>query len=543
MSKFLSLLCLLPGIKSFCQDYTVPGKISVPYPTLINLGVEWNIKGDDNQNGVVTVKYRKKGTAKWLDAMNLRRVPAGKNNTASSLGDRQIPGYTGYEWTNKHAGSIFDLEPGTSYEILLSMNDPDGGSVVKRTKGKTRQIPLPQRKSRLIEIAPGDYDTLHTVSGSKYRPVVYRCKSGRAVFKFIDVRNRKWVFIQKLEVRNLATDGIAVSLDGSENCAVTGCVINAVYGIVAYKPGATNCYFSDNVLNGVCSWNNISMGAMGDNVGEGIQVTGPGNVICYNRVSGFRDCISFMEDEYVVNQTCIDVYNNDILNALDDAVEADFSFSNCRVMRNRITNAYVGLSSQPGLGGPTYFIRNVMYNVIHAAFKLKRFSIGDVVLHNTVVKIGTGLGGNSKMDHAWFRNNLAVGGPSGDINWGGYGAGIPAAANVIEPGEHSSFDYDAIGVYASGYSASIGGQPFSEVEKNGVEHLEFNQTFRDVDFPYPPVPGRSIPDLRLKPGSKAIDAGMYIPNVNSDFSGKAPDCGAYESEQELPHYGPRNRTN
>ena len=37
-------------------------------------------------------------------------------------------------------------------------------------------------------------------------------------------------------------------------------------------------------------------------------------------------------------------------------------------MRNRITNVFMGLSSQPGLGGPTYFIRNAMYNVVCAPF-------------------------------------------------------------------------------------------------------------------------------------------------------------------------------
>ena len=132
------------------------------------------------------------------------------------------------------------------------------------------------------------------------------------------------------------------------------------------------------------------MGAQGDNIGEGIEMTGPGNVICYNRVSGFRDCISTMEDSHAVEQTSIDIYNNDIYRGVDDGIEADFCFANCRILRNRLTNCYVGLSSQPGLGGPNYFVRNVMYNVIHGAFKLKRFSRGDIVLHNTVVKIGTG---------------------------------------------------------------------------------------------------------------------------------------------------------
>ena len=45
--------------------------------------------------------------------------------------------------------------------------------------------------------------------------------------------------------------------------------------------------------------------------------------------------------------------------------------------------------------------------------------------------------------------------------------------------------------------------------------------------------------FRLKPNSKAVDAGVPIPTVNDDFSGDAPDLGALEVGQPEPHYGPR----
>ena len=35
-------------------------------------------------------------------------------------------------------------------------------------------------------------------------------------------------------------------------------------------------------------------------------------------------------------------------------------------------------------------------------------------------------------------------------------------------------------------------------------------------------------NFKLKAGSKAVDAGMKIPNVNDGFAGRAPDLGAYE---------------
>ncbi len=47
-------------------------------------------------------------------------------------------------------------------------------------------------------------------------------------------------------------------------------------------------------------------------------------------------------------------------------------------------------------------------------------------------------------------------------------------------------------------------------------------------------------DFRLKPGSVAVDAGILLPTINDDFTGKAPDLGAYELDRPLPHYGPRS---
>jgi hypothetical protein len=46
-------------------------------------------------------------------------------------------------------------------------------------------------------------------------------------------------------------------------------------------------------------------------------------------------------------------------------------------------------------------------------------------------------------------------------------------------------------------------------------------------------------DFRLRPGAAAVDEGERMPNINDDFTGRAPDLGAYEIDRPLPHYGPR----
>ena len=46
-------------------------------------------------------------------------------------------------------------------------------------------------------------------------------------------------------------------------------------------------------------------------------------------------------------------------------------------------------------------------------------------------------------------------------------------------------------------------------------------------------------DFQLRPGSAPVDAGVRLPGINDDFTGRAPDLGAYEVGKAVPHYGPR----
>jgi hypothetical protein len=309
-----------------------------------------------------------------------------------------------------------------------------------------------------------------------------------------------------------------------------------------------NNYIADNVLQGAYSWEDVLMGAAGKTTGNGVKFDGPGNIVCFNSVTGFRDCLSHIDIDLI----CCDMYNNDVSQGLDDGIEADYSRGNCRIVRNRLTNCFIGLSSQPGLGGPTYFIRNVLYNITYMPFKLYRFSQGDVCLHNTVVKVGDGMSSKDDhpFDHAYFRNNLFIGG-AGRAKWGtqGYnnasGQGIARAACLSKFGPHCDFDYDALGTHESPFAGKLGTFTFSSLEelKKGPYEKHAVQVdmsvFDNVVFPSRGGTVFKSPDLRPKAGSVVVDAGFRLANINDGFLGKAPDIGAYESGQELPTYAPR----
>jgi hypothetical protein len=538
-------------------DATIPGEVTTPYPTLINLGVEWQIEGDDNENGRVAVRYRAVGESDWHDAMPLRRVPAGQSRPPSTL----------HKWKNRHAGSIFDLKPDTEYEIHLKLVDPDGGSAERMVRARTRPVPKAAADSKMTQVTPesftaaaaaaqpgevlllqpGQYGSFTMArDGAPGKPIVIRGTDG-VVFERIVLRGRKHVYLENLTIKEKTQGYAGIDLISAENCVVRGCKIEAVYGVRATRPpGATNCYVADNVIKGITPWTSEAMGADGKNEGEGVEMTGPGNVICFNRVSNFRDCLSTMESRNAFNQVCIDFYNNDIEFAADDAVEADYAMGNVRVMRNRVTNCFVGVSSQPGLGGPTYFIRNVMYNLTYVPYKLHNGSQGDVVLHNTVVKTGDGAVcfTPAKWGHALFRNNIAIGGRGGP--WTHYSNGTGLAANFPAADDTCDFDYDGYGTLGTPFAGRIGGKRFDSLaslranttEKHAVQ-LGLDVFATNVQIPNPGTNKWPVPDLRLKADGAAIDAGVVLPNVNDGYTGKAPDLGAYEFGHEPPHYGPR----
>jgi len=551
-----SVLLLALGISSQSAqalNLTTPGTPVSSYPTLNNLSIDWPINDDDDLDGRVTVRYRKVGTSSWQTGLPLQRVPAGSNE--------------GFSWGNKHSGSIFDLLPNTEYEIELSLNDPDGGSTTRLFNASTRAEPSVPASAAIVPATPASFSsvlasaspgtvivmasgsytgfTVNT-SGTNVAPIVFRAEDPGTTVVNGDIRmdGRSNIFIEGLTVNGM------VKFNDASAIVVRGCtVITDTDGIVSTGGGVSNAYIADNVVIGSSVWTNESVGANGANLGEGIQLTGPGNVIVHNYVRGFRDSISTLEGSRAHNQVSIDIMNNDIEIGADDAIEADFTMGNTRVMRNRISNSFVGISGQPTLGGPAYYIRNVMYNVVYSPFKLHRGSIGDVALHNTVVKSGDAFAvyASDPWARALFRNNLFIGGTGGGT-YGGFGNGSGRVAQLSGAENTCDLNYDGWGSIGTGnFSGNIGGNSFSSLSGMRSSSTETNAIQVDMsifaapvvfpsDGPFPELP---VADLRLAAGSVAQDAGQILPNINNDYTGTAPDLGAYEIGDSLPVYGPR----
>jgi hypothetical protein len=134
------------------ENKVKPGEFVIEPPTLISLGFEWYIEGDDNRDATVEVWYREIGDGAWKKGLPLLRLQYEKVNT--------------YVAPNMFAGSIFDLEPDTKYECKFIMSDPDGvrGVDDKIVTVRTRAEPMPFEGGRTLHVYPYGY------AGAKEQP-------------------------------------------------------------------------------------------------------------------------------------------------------------------------------------------------------------------------------------------------------------------------------------------------------------------------------------------------------------------------------------
>ncbi|MBD3163375.1 MAG: hypothetical protein GF346_12885, partial [Candidatus Eisenbacteria bacterium] len=276
-------------------------------------------------------------------------------------------------------------------------------------------------------------------------------------------------------------------------------------------------------------------------------VTGSGHVIRANEIHGWFDAVQVGGDEHTTETSGCDVYRNEIYDCLDDGIETDAARHNVRVFENRVTNAFVGLSAQPVFGGPVYFIRNVVYNWQLKALKFHLWPTGLIVFHNTLVGADPRGWGGGQWRNTILRNNLILGGSEPGHE------GDPICLDTI--GERADLDYGGLYQARPDRFARLNGEFYETLaEFRADTGLELHARLVGIwdfvaaeepplgswlgqeGFPPPYVPGEE--DLRLAPGSDALDAGEPLANVNDEALGDGPDLGAYEQGVPIPVYGP-----
>jgi hypothetical protein len=559
------------------------GEPQLERPTLRTLGVYWIVRGDKDRRASVSLEYRKEGAQAWQAGAPLFRVERGAHIMGRYGSRLQIPGEA---WL--FAGSALLLEPATKYELRVTLVDDktrgarpaDSDAVSRVLRAQTRSEPRIGAGMRRLHVvpgsgggqgskadplrglaaahsvaAPGDVFLIHAGlypgpwvvhrGGTPEKPIVWSAAGDGPVV--IDGRlalaERPTHAIEASGVHDVWFEGLTIqnahhglTFHDAARIVIRRChVLQVDYGLNATRNSqgtAQDHLVVDNLIEGPSTWPRTK----GIEDARGIQITGEGHVVAYNRVRGFADAIDTVRSPRC---SAIDVHNNDLSELTDDGIEMDYSERNTRCFFNRLTNVFQGISMQPVHGGPIYVFRNVMNNVAAEPFKLHNSPSGCMIFHNTSVKHGLPgfLWTSDRVRNCWSRNNLFV------------GSLAEYAYDSTAPMVECDFDYDG---FAGGpfrsflrwnrmrYATLAEVRKKAPVEKHAVL-IDAASVFASGARP-PDDVARMQPlstDLRLAARSQAIDAGELLPGFNDGFQGRAPDLGAFELGDPLPQYGPR----
>jgi hypothetical protein len=152
----------LVAASALAQKTTSAGEFSVEPPTLLSLGFDWKIAGDDNRNASVDVSYRKKGDSAWKKGLPLLRLQREwVNGGPPQANDNPLLPRTPFDYVvpNMFSGSILNLEPDTEYECRFVMTDPDGiqGVATRSAIVRTRKEPMPATGGKTYHVYPVDW--------------------------------------------------------------------------------------------------------------------------------------------------------------------------------------------------------------------------------------------------------------------------------------------------------------------------------------------------------------------------------------------------
>lgn len=543
--------------------------IYIPYPT-----------APPPADATATVRYRPTTETQWRTGHPLPRI----HPEWTSGGAPQTP-------IDAFAGTIFDLVPGTSYDVEVTIDSPSMTAQTIQDVYATRSLPAASGAATVtatpsdnlqtvfdslspgdvLELAAGTYNlgggngVSLDVSGTAQAPIVIRgadrdnvILSGSATI--IQVLRASHVILEDLTLQGTGVDsgGAATSKgvsfwDGTLQEFITFrrlTLLGVDMGIVAW--GRVNSVLVyDCILRGNNEWTAAFIETSLTWNDDGVRLPGEGNCAFHNTLHAFGDTFAVNDGTM---SAAVYFYRNRITMTGDDACEGDYGTRNLAFYDNHVTNCATLLSLDPLWGGPLYCFRNIAVNTLRGPFKFNSTQSGFMVYSNTIVRtdgqFGTGWiqFNNGSLRNWSCRNNILV----------YHGAGT--ALMALESGGMDPIDFTHNGWYPDGdvWWTNSGGSYLSLAAAhdnlNATAPVFGTSTQRhDNDLLLAREPFQTAIPLgadhlveitalyvpALGAASLARNAGTAIPNVTDGYSGAAPDMGAIIAGRATPTWGAR----
>jgi hypothetical protein len=532
-----TVLALLTSITAVAPEVVVAEELPAarePFAiaTFHCLGVYWSPAGG-SADRLARIRYRPFGTNHWQDGYPMRFHPI--EGTDEDLAD--------------YRGSLVDLEPGTTYEIELSLAETD---IRARFTAATWSEKFPE--GEIVSVASSHSPLAITVSG---RPGAYRVYDGHDAV--IDVQHRHDACItidaSHVIIRGFTLRGAgnatrksskyahAIDILGGEDIIIEDCDIsdwgrlNPETGFAFDMEAAIGsdspslrrlvvqrCKLHDPTFDG-SNWTEPKKPTHS----EGTQAislfdTAGNHVIRYNECwtdldHMFNDIIGGGSNGSFKGAPGpdSDIYGNFVSHCWDDGIESEGGNRNTRIWGNYIEQTLMSIGNAATSIGPLYIWRNVTTRnqeqpaATGGNFLKMGFADGEqwmtgtqYIFHNTIFAgdgwLPTGgVGGTRIVKHVTSRNNiLHVRDPK------------DSSISHNRANQDNDHDYDL-----------FNGRCPPEFELHGVrgepvyvDGAGLERTKRTGHF-------------ALAPNSPGVAAGEWLPNFSGSRSAKRPDIGAH----------------
>jgi hypothetical protein len=511
-------------------------------PTFHCLGLYWSPAGGAADKAV-QVRYRAKDATQWSEALPMRYNPI----------------VTTEEDRADYRGSIVHLQPGTTYEVEMTLA---GTSTSARLTASTWSENFPVGET--VKVESRDVPYVITEGG---KPGAWRVYDGTGAT--IDVRhqqnscisvNASYVILRGFVLKGAgASDNLnkkpigAIDVALGHDVVIEGCDISD-WGRLNPKTGfGFNCDSAvlcrnpevARIVVQRCRLHHPSQDT--NNWYEpkfSTHPAGPQAISFFdtagNHVIRYNECVSDAEHKF--NDAIgggangsyrgspgadSDIYGNLVTHSWDDGLEVEGSGRNVRVWGNYISGAANMIANAATSIGPLYIWDNVVgrcqvtpelpgygFMKMGNAGGVKWQTGHEYIFHNTIFAedgwLPTGgLGGNRIVTHTISRNNiLHVRSAKGH-------SASSAAENIDD-----DFDYDL-----------FNGQVPEQHEKHGVHGEPAYAAGAGFD------PQTKTGRFQLAAGSPGVEAALPIANFTGAFTGKAPDIGAHQRGEPAKIYG------
>lgn len=507
-----------------------------------------------SESGSCKLRYKKADEKVWKDALDLVYDPR----------------------DGEYRGSIVGLDPGTDYIAELSDN-----SEKKQVKFKTRSDVFPVGKTTILPEGESDKEIIITESGT---PEAYHLVTVPAASKSVlNLKNvadngilidADYVIVRGVEIRNAAVHGIRIRKNRHdiiiEQCHITFWGrMGGPHTYGNFEGGSDSGIYAESGT----SWLTIQRNLIEDPRGasndwetghpdgpQGITITqsNGGNVIRYNEIvssedHGFNDGIGGSSNfSFTGNMNRdSDIHGNIIRNAWDDAIECEGGNMNVRIWANYIHFFYNGIATASTSKGPIYIFRNVAGESRSSHWNTKG---GALIKTGERNEFG---GGRRYIFHNTIRQ------PNGvfDVFSGHVNPNCVSRNNIFDvPGRlatntekepASDYDYDFFSGETKGKTAKEEHEIRISTTPAGTKlfissyALEFypRSTINSIKWgAYPYEFGErktTITDPVVWIKNPLIDSGIVLPNFNDNFTGSAPDLGAFETGTPPLQFGRR----